>query len=160
MKPIYAMSMGLAAAILLHLPASVPVANAMEEPGYVVVATPASFVDLEKRVAAAVAKNQMNIVTRASASDGAKGRGIVIRGDAVLGIFRNDFAVRMLAANVDAGIEAPVRLHLVEEPDGTSSIRYRKPGVLFGHYDGEAIKQVGRELDVIFDAIIADAIAK
>ena len=158
MKMIYRMAMWLMASLLLQIPAHMA-ANAMEEPGYVVVASPLPFAELEKRLGAAITKNQMNIVTRASASDGAKGRGIVIRGDVVLGIFRNDFAVRMLAANVDAGIEAPVRVHLAEELDGTSSLRYRRPGVLFGHYDGEPIKQIGRELDIIFDKIIADAIA-
>ena len=67
---------------------------------------------------AAIAKNGMNLVNRASASDGANGQGVTHRGDAVLGVFRNDFAVRMLWASVDAGIEAPIRLHLVEEPYG------------------------------------------
>jgi uncharacterized protein (DUF302 family) len=99
--------------------------------GYRVVHTAASYPQLEERLKAAIAKNAMNLVNRASASDGAKGRGLAIRGDAVIGVFRNDFAVRMLEANVDAGIEAPVRFHLVEEADGTASIRFYLPSAVF-----------------------------
>jgi uncharacterized protein (DUF302 family) len=62
----------------------------------------------------------------------------------------------MLAANVDAGIEAPIRFHLTEEPDGTSSLRYRRPSALFSAYQGEPIQALGHELDMIFDQIAAD----
>lgn len=126
-------------------------------PGYLVVPTPHPFKVLEERVSAAVAASGMNLVTRASASDGARARGFTIRGDAVLGIFRNDFAVRMLEANVDAGIEAPIRLHLVEEGDGTTTIRYHAPSAVFGKYDGDGIKVLGRELDPVFAAIVREA---
>lgn len=127
--------------------------------GYRVVPSKADFATLEARTQAAIKAAGMNAVTRASARDGARARGVTIRGDVVLGIFRNDFAVRMLAANVGAGIEAPVRLHLVEEPDGTSSIRYHLPSAVFGRYDGDAIKALGRELDPIFETIVAEATA-
>ena len=76
--------------------------------GYQIVHTKWPYTELEEKLKAAIVKNKMNPVNRASASDGAKGRGVSIRGDAVIGVFRNDFAVRMLEANVDAGIE----LHL------------------------------------------------
>ena len=99
----------------------------------------------------------MNFVNRASASDGAKGRGVTIRGDAVIGVFRNDFAVRMLEASIDAGIEAPIRLHLVEEADGTTSIRYYRPSAVFARFHGDKIKAIGRELDEIFEVIVRDA---
>lgn len=75
----------------------------------------------------------------------------------MIGVFRNDVAIRMLAANLDAGIEAPVRFHLVEEAGGGASIRFHLPSVVFGRYEGEAIKALGRELDPIFEAIARDA---
>ena len=135
------------------------VACAAQESGYRIVRAPHSFARLEERLRAAIEARGMVIVTRASASDGARGRGVTIPGDAVYGVFRNDYAVRMLAANVDAGIDAPVRLHLVEEADGTASIRYVTPGALFGRYDGEAIRALGRDLDPVISAIVADAVA-
>lgn len=41
----------------------------------------------------------MFVVTRACASCGAAQRGITIPGNTVIGVFRNDFAVRMLEAS-------------------------------------------------------------
>lgn len=149
-----ALALGAAPAALSPRPA-----RAQVDAGYRVVASKLPFAKLEEAVAAAVKAAGMNAVTRASASDGARARGVTIRGDVVFGVFRNDFAVRMLAANVDAAIEAPVRLHLVEEPDGTTSIRYHLPSAVFGQYEGEAIKALGRELDPIFTKIVAEAAA-
>lgn len=132
-------------------------ARAQIDAGYRIVDSKLTFAVLEEKLASAIKAAGMNAVTRASASDGARARGVTIRGDAVIGVFRNDFAVRMLAANIDAGIEAPVRLHLVEEADGTSSLRYHLPSAVFGRYDGEAIKALGRELDPILAKIVAEA---
>jgi hypothetical protein len=73
------------------------------EGGYQIIRTALHFAQLEQEMMAAIAKNRMILVTRASASDGAKAGGLTIRGDMVIGVFRNDFAVRMLEANVDAG---------------------------------------------------------
>ena len=127
--------------------------------GYRIVKSSLDVAKLEERLKAAAEKNKMNIVNRASASDGAKARGIAIKADVVLGLYRNDFAVRMLASNVDAGIEAPIRLHLVEEADGSSTIRYSKPSTVFGKYPGEELRKVADELDVIFESIVKDTIA-
>ena len=48
-------------------------------------------------------KNKMGVVAKASASAGAAGRGVKIPGNTVLMLFRNDYAVSMLAASVPAG---------------------------------------------------------
>lgn len=149
-----ALALGASPAVIAAGPA-----RAQVEAGYRVVASKLPFAKLEEAVGAAIKAAGMNAVTRASASDGARARGVTIRGDIVFGVFRNDFAVRMLAANVAAGIEAPVRLHLVEEADGTSTVRYHLPSTVFGHYEGDAIKALGRELDPIFAKIVAEATA-
>jgi len=134
-------------------------ARAQDQAAYRTIPTSIPFAEIEARLAAAIAKNGMNLVNRASASDGARARGIAIAGDVVIGVFRNDYAVRMLAANRDAGIEAPIRFHLVEEPNGTSSIGYYPPSAVFGRYQGEDIKALGRELDPVFEQIMKDVVA-
>jgi uncharacterized protein (DUF302 family) len=134
-------------------------AGADTPPGYVVVRSSKSIAALETDLKAAIDQKSMNVVNRASASDGARNRGASIRGDVVIGVYRNDFAVRMLAASVDAGLEAPIRLHLVEEPDGTSSIRYRTPSAVFAPYGGGDLQALGVELDAIMAAIVAAAAA-
>lgn len=77
-----------------------------------------------------VKANGMFVVTRASASRGASGRG-ENPGNLVIGVYRNDFAVRMLKASVSAGIEAPLRFYMTDSADGTASLTYRKPRATF-----------------------------
>ena len=61
-------------------------------------------------------------------------RGIDIPGNAVVEVFRNDFAVRMLSASVPAGIEAPLRYYLTENADGSTTLTYRAPSAVFAPY--------------------------
>ena len=101
----------------------------------------------------------MGVVTRASASAGAAGRGVKIPGNMVVGVYRNDFAVRMLEASVPAGIEAPIRFYLTENADGTATLSYRAPSVVFAPYKGgDKLKALAGELDGIFAKIAADAV--
>lgn len=115
----------------------------------------ALFNDLD----AAVRKHRMGVVGRASASMGAARRGIEIPGNAVFGVFRNDFAVRMLRASVPAGIEAPLRFYLTENTDGTSRLSYRRPSAVFKPYDNADLDAMAGELDLIFAKIARDAVA-
>ena len=62
------------------------------------------FDQLVAKLRQAVESNGMAIVTQASAGAGAQRRGVAIRGNYVAGVFRNDFAVRMVAASIEAGI--------------------------------------------------------
>jgi uncharacterized protein (DUF302 family) len=117
-----------------------------------------SFSELVTRLDAAIKKHKMFVVTRASASKGAAGRGIKIPGNMVVGVYRNDFAVRMLEASVPAGIEAPIRFYITEGRNGKASLHYRKPSVVFAPYSGgDKLKTLAGELDQIFAAIAKDA---
>ncbi len=130
--------------------------------GWAVMPTPHSFPVLVGRLEEAVKANKMGLVTAASASEGAKAQGFAIPGNRVVGVFRNDFARRMLAASVPAGIEAPIRFYLTENADGTATLSYRKPSAVFGPYVEGAtpdLKAVAIELDGIFDQI-AKAVAQ
>lgn len=146
------------AALLAALLASQAYAqSAAPYPGTVTIATKHSFDKLVERVEQAVAANKMGLVAQASASRGAASRGVTIPGNMVLMVYRNDFAVRMLAASVPAGIEAPLRIYVTENPDRTASITYRKPTAVFGPYASKALDKMARELDPIFERIVRDA---
>jgi uncharacterized protein (DUF302 family) len=126
--------------------------------GWIVIDTRQSFEALAERLEATVKSEKMGIVTSASASAGAKAAGITIPGNKVFGVFRNDFARRMLGASVTAGIEAPIRIYVTENQDGTATLSYKKPSTVFAPYadeGGDALKAVGAELDEVF-AKIAD----
>ncbi len=122
-------------------------------------ATPHDFKTLVERVEAAVKANKMFVVTRASASKGAASRDVIIPGNMVLGVYRNDFAVRMLEASVPAGIGAPIRFYVTENADGTATLAYRTPSAVFAPYadGGEALAALAGELDAIFAAIAEQA---
>ncbi len=128
-------------------------------PGTVVVATKLSFDQLWASLEAAIKANNMGIVGRASASRGAAGRGIKIPGNLVIGVYRNDYAVRMLAASVAAGIEAPLRFYVTEGADGTATLTYRRPSAVFAPYESPALDQMAKELDRIWQKIAAAATA-
>lgn len=147
---------GLMLATLLLVGAGAASADA-PLPGTRTVATRHGFDALVSRVETAVSDHRMGLVAQASASRGAAARGIRIPGNAVLMVFRNDYAVRMLQASVAAGIEAPLRIYVTENADGTASITYRTPSAVFAPYRSEKLDAMARELDPIFEGIARDA---
>jgi uncharacterized protein (DUF302 family) len=127
--------------------------------GWKVIDTKLTFTALVARLEAAVKSNELVVVTTASASDGARAQGFAIAGKRVVGVYRNDFARRMLQASVAAGIEAPIRFYVTENPDGTATLSYKTPTAVFTPYFGEArdVRDLARELDATFETIAATA---
>ena len=127
-------------------------------PGTLVIPTKHAFSVLVDRLDSAIKEAGMFAVTRASASAGARRRGVQIAGNLVVGVYRNDFAVRMLEASVESGIEAPIRFYITENANGTATLRYRTPSAVFAPYDGGTkLKDMARELDTIFEKIAKQA---
>ncbi len=117
-----------------------------------------AFDVLATRLEKAIEANKMGLVAQASASRGAAARGVKIPGNLVLMVFRNDYAVRMLAASVPAGVEAPLRLYVTEDVSGKASVSWREPGAVFAPYGSADLNAMARELDPVFDKIVRDAI--
>jgi uncharacterized protein (DUF302 family) len=132
-----------------------------DRPGWVIAPTALPFDTLVQKLEIAIAANGMGLVTSASASEGAKAQGLVIPGNRVVGVFRNDFARRMLAASIPAGIEAPIRFYLTEDADKRATLSYRTPSAVFAPYvDGAPdLAALARELDPIFARIAQAATA-
>jgi uncharacterized protein (DUF302 family) len=145
-------SIALAAGLLL---AAMAYAQAPAETR--VMPTAHKFDALIERVERAVERHGLGVVARASASRGAAARGVKIPGNAVIMAFRNDLAVRMLEASVAAGIEAPLRLYVTENADGTATLTYRLPSAVFAPYRHPELDRLAVELDVLFARIAADA---
>lgn len=124
---------------------------------YEQVASRHGYGETVQRIEAAVKASPLAIVTRASATVGARSLGVKIPGNMVLGLFAPRYAVRMLEASVAAGFEAPVRLYIVEAPDGKVTLRYRRPSVVFAPYGSAKLDAMAAELDGIF-AQIAGAV--
>lgn len=126
--------------------------------GVQVIETKQPFDAFTKRLTAAIKKNKMGLVAQACANCGAKSIGVTIPGNRVFMIFRPDFAVRMLKASEAAGVEAPIRLYVTEQPDGSAHLSYRLPSHTFGDYKVAALDELGAELDVIVDQIVQDSL--
>lgn len=149
--------------VFAALAASAQVARSETPPwqiGIVELRTAWRFDELVGRLEEATKKHGMALVASASASRGAAARGVKIPGNAVLMVFRNDYAVRMLEASVAAGIEAPLRFYVTENADGSASLSYRTPTAVFAPYRNAKLASMAVELDPIFAAIARDAAAR
>ncbi len=133
-------------------------APASPHSGVQLVETAIPFDNFTERLARAIKKNKMGLVAQACANCGAKSIGVTIPGNRVFMIFRPDFAVRMLAASEAAGVEAPLRLYVTEQPDGTANLSYRLPSHTFGDYRLAELDKLGSELDLILAQIVEDAV--
>jgi uncharacterized protein (DUF302 family) len=128
------------------------------DPGMVTIKTTHSYATLIGRLDSSTKENKMGLVTRASATIGAKkALNKKIPGNMVIGVFHPRFAVRMLQANVAAGIEAPLRFYITENDDKTATLTYRKPSSTFAPYKTRDLDMMARELDVIFMKIAIKA---
>ncbi|MDR7586772.1 MAG: DUF302 domain-containing protein [Armatimonadota bacterium] len=141
--------------ILLTLAILVPAASAQE--GRITVVSSAPFARVAEALEQAIAQEQLALVCHANAQRGAAARGVSIRGNQVLMVFRNDFAVRLLEADPAAGFEAPLRIYVYENPDGTATISYRSPAAVFAPYRHRAVQAVAAELEPIFRRIVEKA---
>lgn len=121
------------------------------------VIAPRGFDETVARVEQAVEAHALVHIATASASRAAAARGIIIPGNAVVLAFNNVYAVRLLKASVAAGIEAPMRVYVTANADGTTTIAYRKPSALLRPYGDNGLAALGRELDALFAEIAADA---
>lgn len=127
--------------------------------GWVVIATQKTHAALLDDLKTAVKANKMGVVTQAGPTGAARNRGITLPENRVVGVFNNDFAVKILALSTAAMIEAPIRFYVTEEPDGTATLSYKTPSFVFAPYAGEggaALSDLAADLDARF-AAIADA---
>jgi uncharacterized protein (DUF302 family) len=132
-------------------------AAAEEEP--VVRVSRSPFAQTAAALEQAIADHGLTLVCHANAQRGAAARGLRIPGNQVFLVFRNDLAVRLIQAEPRAAYEAPIRIYLHENPDGTATIVHERPSRLFQRYAHPEVARVGTELDAIFAAIIAQALA-
>ena len=140
---------------ILVLTISLPV-SASNNP---IIKSSAPFAQVERNLTQAIKNNKMGLVSKASATRGAASLGIKIKENRVFGIFHPKYAVRMLEASVAAGIEAPIRVYLYENDDGTATITYKKPSDVFRPYGSANLDKIAQELDTIFAQIVNDTVS-
>ncbi len=130
-------------------------------PGWAVFDSKKSYEALVADTKAAVKANGLIVVTQAGPTKAAAARGITIPGNRVIGVFNNDFAVRVLETSTAAMIEAPIRFYVTENDDGTATLSYKTPSFVFQPYadeGGAALSAIAEELDAKFQSIADSAV--
>jgi uncharacterized protein (DUF302 family) len=137
----------------------IPSTQAGAQESRVTVKLAAPFGKVAEALERAVTDEKMGLVCHANAQRAAAGRGVAIKGNQVLMVFRNDFAVRLLAADPASGFEAPIRIYVYENADGTATVSYLPPTVVFAPYRHPDVQAIAKELDPIFKAIVDRGVA-
>ncbi len=75
-----------------------------------------------------------------------KGVGQTIGGARLVFFFHSNLLVRLLQTDWSAIVEAPLKLAVMELPDGTVSIRMADPAAAFARYGNLALTAFGQEL--------------
>lgn len=132
-----------------------------ERDGWKVHPTTKSYGELVDAVKSAAKANKLGVVTQAGPTGAAKARGITIPGNRVIGLFNNVYAVKMLSLSTSAMIEAPVRMYVTENEDGSATLSYKTPSFVFSPYadeGGDDLINLAAELDGVFESVAAQAI--
>ncbi|MFK7755127.1 MAG: DUF302 domain-containing protein [Sedimentitalea sp.] len=144
------------ALVLATLAAPLAAETIADRPGWVVIKTAKPYQQLIDAVKAAAKANKLGVVTEAGPTKVAANRGITIPGNRVIGLFNNDFAVKILATSTAAMIEAPVRVYVTQNSDGGATLSYKTPSMVFAPYldeGGDALSELAQGLDARFDAV-------
>lgn len=144
------------ALLLLSLPAFAEVADITPRDGWAVVRTAKPYDQLVADVKTAAKAHQMGVVTEAGPTGAAAARGVTIPGNRVIGLFNNALAVQILNIDTHAMIEAPIRVYVTENVDGTATLSYKLPSAIYAPYSSD-LRPIAAELDVTFAAIAAQA---
>ncbi len=68
--------------------------------------------------------------------------------------FHPDLVQRVLRTDWTAMVEAPLKFLVIEQPDGTTTVRWADPAVSFSRYGHLALAEFGHELSSIADRVV------
>lgn len=129
--------------------------------GWVIFESEKPYETLLRDLRAAVKAEGLVVVTQAGPTQAAAARGISIPGNRVVGVFNNDYAVRILALSTAAMIEAPLRFYVTEVDADHTHLAYKRPSFVFSPYlneGGGRLLRISSDLDRRFAAIAEAAL--
>jgi uncharacterized protein (DUF302 family) len=131
----------------------------LAQDGKVVLTSKAPFAKVAATLEKAIADQGLGLVCHTDPQQAAAARGVKIPGNQAFLVFTNAFVVRLINADPRAAYEAPIRIYLYENRDGTATLTYVKPSALLKPYAHPEVQKVGAELDPIFEKIATQALA-
>jgi uncharacterized protein (DUF302 family) len=72
--------------------------------------------------------------------------------------FHPRYVARMLSADPAALLEAPLKIALLEMPQGGSRLHWLDPAAAFSRYGNPALTELGKELAALCEKIVAAAL--
>lgn len=80
--------------------------------------------------------------------------GVKTQGIKQIFFFHPRFMKRLMDMNPHATIEPPLKVAVMETPQGKAMVKYLKPSYLFERYEG--VDAIGKELDALLAKIVAN----
>jgi len=131
-----------------------PQANAAPRvPGFLVtVPSSLGFPETVEAIKAAVEGQNMMVIKEINPQQMLRLVGVKANGMRQILFFHPRYMKRIIQANPAGGIEPPLKLVVMEKPNGKVVVRYVRPSYLLGRYAGLA--ELGAELDGVMQAIV------
>jgi len=148
------------ATLMVAILSALPESGRAVENGTRAIVSDYGYWALIARLETAIKRQKLRIVGRASVRGAERQKKRGIPGNMVIGAFSDDYATRVLRANVAAGIEMPIRFYVTHDPDEkTATLWYRRPSWVLAPYGDKSgeLRTLGEELDRVMDAIAAEA---
>ncbi len=121
------------------------------------VASAYDFNDTVELLTAAIEEQNLMVLKEINAQQMLKMVNMQVKGMKQLLFFHPRYMKKIMQANPMGSIEPPLKIAIMERPDGKVVVKYIKPSSLLGKYDG--LTAIGAELDEVL-AAIASAVKK
>ena len=113
------------------------------------------FDDTVDMLKGSMAQNNLMVVHEINAQKMLRMVDVRTKGMKQILFFHPRYMKQIRALNPHATIEPPLKIAVMERPDGKVMIRYIKPTYLFGRYEG--LDEIGKELESLVVEIVSSA---
>jgi hypothetical protein len=130
-------------------------------PGWSITRSHHDFEQLAFRTQKAVAAAPLTVLLKWSPTQDTEGKQVRLRKSLVLGVYSAAYALRTAEASTAAMLETPLRVLVSENDDGSATLAYKLPSVVFAPYTdgGPGLVSLAKELDGILAHIAREATA-
>jgi len=113
-----------------------------------------SFSETVDILKGAIEEQNLMVINEIDAQKMLRMAGKQVNGMKQIFYFHPKYMKRVMEANAAAAIQIPLKLIVMEKPDGKVVIRYFKPSVILNKYKGE--EAISKELDALLVKILAE----
>ncbi|CAN5471660.1 MAG: DUF302 domain-containing protein [Rubrobacteraceae bacterium] len=114
------------------------------------------FDEVVEAIIASIESSGMLLVADIDVRKNAAKRGIELTGNRILEVSRLDYAARIWAMEIEAGVDIPIRIHVHEDEGGGVTVRCRTPLEVLSRHGNDELTLFAAELDPVFEKIVCD----